>query len=366
MPQHKILLVGPYPPPYGGLSVQLQQWHLYVQKTLGWPCDVLNISEKRREPVPGASPVYGYVDFWRKLTRYARDGYLIHLVTNGHNVKSWLSALCCALAACINGRRSLLVFGSGILPTFVQQSGPVAGLIMRTAVRLSGGIVCRNEEMRDAILTLGADGCKVWIVSGYYGTTNHSAEVPSGIQKFLSQHRPIIGAMATTLAPEYGVPVLLEGVHRLQERYPDSGLVLMGVGEKDRKELHIANGMNVCLPGALPNAVAMAVMSRLTVFVRPTLFDGDSRSVREALSLGVPVVASNTGYRPPGVKLFEKGSVPAMAAAIGEVLEGNDGGSSCRNTAASADSVNQMLRLYAALLSSRKTESAEVCRPSRG
>src|SRR5207237_8423081 len=192
----------------------------------------------------------------------------------------------------------------------------------------------------------------VWIVSGYYGTTNHSAEVPSRIQKFLSQHRPIIGAMATTLAPEYGVPVLLEGVHRLQERYPDSGLVLMGVGEKDRKELHIAKGMNVWLPGALPNAVAMAVMSRLTVFVRPTLFDGDSRSVREALSLGVPVVASNTGYRPPGVKLFEKGSVPAMAAAIGEVLEGNDGGSSCRNTAASADSVNQMLRLYAALLSS--------------
>src|SRR5881397_34611 len=351
MPQPRILLVGPYPPPYGGLSVQLQQWQHYLEKTLGWRCEVLNISEKRREPVPGASPVYGYVDFWRKLTRYARKGYLIHLVTNGHNVKSWLSALCCALAGCINDRRSLLVFGSGILPTFVQQSGPVAGVIMRAAVRLGGGIVCRNEEMRQAILKLGADGCKVSIVSGYYGTPDHSAEVPAGIQNFLSEHRPIIGAMATTLAPEYGVPLLLEAVHRLQQSYPDLGLMLMGVGENDRTQLPLADQINVCMPGALPNPVAIAVMSRLTTFVRPTLFDGDSRSVREALSLGVPVVASNTGYRPAGVKLFQKGSVPEMTASIREVIEAADGSSSRRNIATSADSVNQMLKLYAALLS---------------
>lgn len=205
--------------------------------------------------------------------------------------------------------------------------------------------------MRDAILKLGARGSKVSIVSGYYGYLDHSAEVPAGIQHFLSGHRPVIGAMATTLAPEYGVPLLFEAVHRLQQHYPDLGLVLMGVGEKDRTELPIVDEMNVCLPGALPNPVAMAVMSRLTVFVRPTLFDGDSRSVREALSLGVAVVASNTGYRPPGVKLFEKGSVRELTAAIREVLEVTNGPSTRANIASSVDSVNQLLSLYTTLMS---------------
>src|SRR5437762_10794992 len=165
MPPHKILLVGPYPPPYGGLSVQLHQWQQYLQKTHGWYCEVLNISEKRKEPLPGTWPVHGYLDFWRKLTKYARNGYLIHLFTNGHNFKSWLSALACALAGAVNHRRSLIVFGSGNLPGFVHECGPVARAVAKMTVRLSGQIVGRTEEMLDALLGLGVDRRKVSIVS---------------------------------------------------------------------------------------------------------------------------------------------------------------------------------------------------------
>ena len=38
-------------------------------------------------------------------------------------------------------------------------------------------------------------------------------------------------------------------------------------------------------------------MSRITIFLRTTLYDGDSISVREALHLGVPVIASDNGMR---------------------------------------------------------------------
>src|SRR5437899_4471057 len=154
MQPRKILLVGPYPPPYGGLSVKLQQWQQQLQQTRGWTCEVLNISEKRAEPLAGAQPVHGRIDFLRKLTRYARQGYLIHLFTNGHNFKSWLSALACALAGCFNHRRTVLVFGSGNLPVFIQKSGPLALIVAGAALGLSGEIVCRNDEMRDAIVQL--------------------------------------------------------------------------------------------------------------------------------------------------------------------------------------------------------------------
>jgi glycosyltransferase involved in cell wall biosynthesis len=317
-----------------------------MQQTHGWTCEVLNIGERREEPLPGTHPVRGYLDFWKRLTKYARQGYLIHLFTNGHNFKSWLSALACALAGCINQRRSLLVFGSGNLPTFIRESGPVARAVAKIAVRLSGQIVCRNDDMLEALLNLGANRSKVSIVSGYYGTFDQSDDLPAGIQKFLGEHQPVLGAMATTLSPEYGIPLFLDAAERLHHQYPGLGVVLIGIDEKDRTQLRIPDQVDVCLAGALPNPVAMAVMNRLSVFVRPSFFDGDSRSVREALSLGIPVVASNTGLRPPGVKLFTTGDAAQMNAAMRETIEGADPIPPRQNTPAREDSVKQLLSLY--------------------
>jgi len=300
--------------------------------------------------LPGAHPVRGYLDFWKKLTKYARQGYLIHLFTNGHNFKSWLSALACALAGCINHRRSLLVFGSGNLPGFIEESGPLARRVAKTAVRLSGQIVCRNDDMLEALLKLGVDRSKVSIVSGYYGTFDQSDDLPIGIQKFLTEHQPVLGAMATTLSPEYGIPLLLDAAERLRHQYPKLGVVLIGIGDKERAQLRIPDQVDVCLAGALPNPVAMAVMSRLSVFVRPSFFDGDSRSVREALSLGIPVAASDTGLRPAGVKLFAKGDAAQMTAAVRETIEGAETVVPPTTTSAREESVSQLLSLYEKLV----------------
>src|SRR5438132_1391412 len=64
----------------------------------------------------------------------------------------------------------------------------------------------------------------------------------------------------------------------------------------------------------------LAVMQTLDVFVRPTYFDGDAGSVREALALGVRVVASETDSRPQGVWRFPCGDADALAAAIDAAL----------------------------------------------
>ena len=45
-------------------------------------------------------------------------------------------------------------------------------------------------------------------------------------------------------------------------------------------------------------------MKTCDLFLRPTNSDGDSVSVRESLSLGVPVIASDAAPRPNGTILF--------------------------------------------------------------
>jgi hypothetical protein len=58
------------------------------------------------------------------------------------------------------------------------------------------------------------------------------------------------------------------------------------------------------------------LMSRSQIFLRPTFQDGDSISVREALALGVPVVASRIGSRPPGTILFHPGDLQDLLSKV--------------------------------------------------
>ena len=60
-----------------------------------------------------------------------------------------------------------------------------------------------------------------------------------------------------------------------------------------------------------------------SVYLRATTTDGDALSVREALALGVPVVASDACDRPEGVLLFKTHDAPDMARAIRMSLDGN-------------------------------------------
>src|ERR1700683_2340394 len=104
----KILLIGQYPPPHGGISVHL----LGLQQQLsaaGIPCAVLDLHRWG-----------GKVGFARTLVRYAADCWTIRLHTNGHNAKSWLVTLLCGFVARIHGTVRILTLHSGMVPRYLN------------------------------------------------------------------------------------------------------------------------------------------------------------------------------------------------------------------------------------------------------
>lgn len=315
----KLLLVGPYPPPYGGIATTVRDLHRYLSGRPGWEVAVLDIGERRREPggdriaAPGPSAYLG------TLLRFARRGYTIHLETNGHNDKSWLSALACVAAGRLNGGRTVVAFGSGGLPAYLRGARGwrrlVAGLVLRSAGRL----ICRNLPMREALAEAGAPRERLVVLPGFLGLEATSpAPVPPELAQFLDRHEPVLG-VTTGVGPEYGLSLLFAALVALIPVFPRIGLVLMGPGVEPEGEGALR--AHVACTGPLPREVALGVMRRLTLFVRPTLIDGDANSVREALELGVPVVASATDYRPPGVLTFRRGDVADLVRAVRQSLE---------------------------------------------
>ena len=73
--------------------------------------------------------------------------------------------------------------------------------------------------------------------------------------------------------------------------------------------------------GEVHRSSALAIVSSSDVFIRPTLVDGDSVSVREALALGKPVVATRVGHRPSEVRLVPPGDAAALARGLVEAAE---------------------------------------------
>lgn len=356
MSNMRVLLVGPYPPPYGGLAVQIYEWRRYLSGLGTCECAILNIGESRSADIAECIPVRGAWDFAGKVYRYVRRGYLVHLVTNGHNLKSWLCSFVCALAGAGHGRRTVLVFGSGHAPDYIDNAGLAVRLLIRAAIAFGGRLICRNERTRRSLVSAGADPRKIVILSGFLGVhARAAAPIPQAIEAFLSAHSPVLGATAGA-DPEYGVPLMLEGLGELRKVYPRIGLVVMGPGPEACARFSGTRRVpdHVCLTGPLPHDVALEIMRRLTAFLRPTYFDGDSNSVREALALGVPVVASDTDFRPEGVVQFRRGDVQDLVGRVRETLARARDRTNEKRGGVESDSAARLVSLYREL--SRSTE----------
>jgi glycosyltransferase involved in cell wall biosynthesis len=100
--------------------------------------------------------------------------------------------------------------------------------------------------------------------------------------------------------------------------------------------------------GDVPHAQTLKTVAVSDVFLRTTLYDGDSISVREALHAGTPVIATDNRMRPPGVHLVPISDPPALAAAVARVVRQPP---SRRQLDAASDApLEQVLDVYSELL----------------
>lgn len=310
----RVLLIGDYPPPYGGLSVQIVALRDRLADRDDTEVQVLDIGTLRRERRSGCLPARHPFGFAATAVGHVRRGFTAHLHTNGHNVKSWILTLVCTSAG-LAGRRTLVSLGSGRMPDFLAEVRPWIRAVARAGLAAAGGVIVRNERARAALVAFGVAPEKVVILPGFYGVSpDEVGRLPRAVERFKRHHRPLIGAIASP-EPVYGIALLLDATARLRRQHPTLGVVLVGLDE-------LTDG---CPRWALPigergRPSLLAVMRALDVFVRPTYFDGDASSVREALALGVRVVASETDFRPEGVWRFRCGDADALAETIEAAL----------------------------------------------
>ena len=130
------------------------------------------------------------------------------------------------------------------------------------------------------------------------------------------------------LIPIKGVTYLVKAMAEVVQRHPNSLLVLVGKGdEKGEEEFKLSKQVenlgiadNVLFLGWRPDVDE--IMGCFDIFVLPSLNEGMGRVLVEAMSAGLPIVASRVGGIPDLVKHGENGLLvpPANAGALEQAI----------------------------------------------
>jgi glycosyltransferase involved in cell wall biosynthesis len=348
----RVLQLGPYPPPHGGVQSNLVAIQTYLRRQ-DISCAVINITRNRQVDADDVYYPENAVQLLGLLLRLKYD--VLHLHLGGMLSRRLLSlGLVCTLQP---GSTSVMTFHSGGYPSTpeAQATGPnsFAGFVLRRFK----GLIGVNPEILNFFHKLGVPPERTRLIYPHAFLTQEapSGPLPEPLQSFFTQHNPVLISVGL-LEPEYDLPLQIEAIGQVRKKFPKAGLIMIGSGsleqELRRRIAAQPDASHILLSGDVPHAATMQAISQASVMLRTTLYDGDAVSVREALHLGTPVIATDNGMRPAGVCLIPKSNMPAVLLAIEKQLMLPP----LHRTSSAPDesNLNAVLALYRHLLQERR------------
>lgn len=317
---YRILQIGPYPPPGTGWSVRIKMLKRYIERA-GHVCTVMNTNKNRRVNTAEFVPIRHGLDYAAKVFKYCMQGYLVHMHINGKSTKSPVLAL---IAECISRlffRPAVLTFHAGVVQDyFPKQNKFWLDNIFRLIFLMAGKIICNNEDVKTRIVEYGIRPEKIIPIPAFcMEYIEDKAALPAALAEFIRKHEPVVCSYIY-LRHDFNIEFLLQALARVTKSLPQVGVILVGA---DREHEALQERLrqfgllsHVHIAGDLDHGDFLAVLDASHVYIRTPVVDGVSSSVLEALMLGVTVVASENGSRPPGVLTYVDGDIASFTQTL--------------------------------------------------
>lgn len=328
----RIALVGPMPPPEGGMANQTRQLSELLQRE-GAKIVVVAVNAAYRPSwiakVRGVRAIFRLLPYIIRLWRVAGEVDIVHIMANS----GWSWHLFATPAVWIARQRGV--------PSVVNYRGGQA----ETFLRRSGGVVLKTLHGASALAVPSRFLQQIFAQRGV-----PSEVVPNivDIERFrpadstLGAARPHL-VVARNLEPIYDNATALRAFALVRDELPEARLTVAGSGPERQAlqtlavGLRIAGAVDFC--GRLDRDRMAELYRSASVVMNPSRVDNMPNSVLEAMACGVPVVSTDVGGVPFLVKngvtglLVAVGDHAAMAAAVRRVLIEPDLAERLRNAA---------------------------------
>ncbi len=299
-----VLQLGPYPPPEGGINRNI----LAIREELvdrGHTCSVIATSRSTR--IVDEAGVYHprtAMALLKLLLTLKFD--VLHLHIGGDVTKRVMALV--GLCGFVGRGKNVFSLHSGAYPT--SDAGRAAkrnsfrGLIFRRYER----IIAVNPLIAEVFGRYGVEKGKVSVIHPFvHRLPDKTVEVPAALREFAVEHSPFLITVGL-LEKEYDLFMQIDSMERVLERFPAAGLMIIGSGSLEAR-LKDAIAVKpyadqVLLAGDVEHPITLNLIDEADILLRTTIFDGDAISVREALFLETPVIATDNGMRPENVEVI--------------------------------------------------------------
>jgi len=318
----RVLQLGPYPPPHGGVQTNLVALRRFLLERR-IPCPVINLTRFRKPP--DDHQVYYPKNALQLLWLLLRLRYdIIHLHIGGNLTWRLLGlSLICGL---IPWAKAVLTFHSGGYSSSRHGTTACPSSLRGFVFRRFDRLIAVNPEIAGLFLRFGVSPRRTRLICPYSFSARETLQnrpLPHQLNDFYQSHSPVFVTVAL-LEPEYDLPLQIEVLESVRRRFPNAGLAIIGSGSLEtelRSQISAKSfAEHIFLSGDLSHDDALHAIASADLFLRTTLFDGDSISLREAIQLGTPVIATNNQMRPPQVHLIPPSDLAALRRAIEDRL----------------------------------------------
>ena len=315
-----VLQLGPVPPPEGGISRHIGAIRRQLAK-IGASSSVIATSKSAEVRLAeGVHYPRTIREFFAALRSVDCD--ILHLHVGGDITKRVLAmALVSVLLG--HGKKVLTIHSGGFAHTPAAKAAKrysFAGFVFRRFSK----VIAVNDSLAAVLRRFGVADANIEIILPFALEPPPSdPPVPDDLRAFCDAHSPLLVSVGG-MEKDYEPFLQIDSFQEIKAGFPTAGLIIVGSGSltADVKEHVKDSGLSnsVCIAGGLDHDVVMYLLNNADLMLRITLFDGDAISVREALFLGTPVVATDNEMRPPGVSLVPIGDKNAVVQAVTEIL----------------------------------------------
>lgn len=301
-----IEIIGEYPPPRGGISVHIERLcsRLIEKGALVKVCDMSGVSPEQK---PGFVSVSKSRKKW--LARFLMSGGdgIVHFHELGWRFRAAVLAV-----SKLKGRRVVITAHS--LRESYNEQGLLDRLLMRYVATNADYIIAVGEKELQGLLELGCPRERVSVIPAFIPPADSNGELPEWLENYIASKDVIVSANGSSTelyngADLYGCDMLIELCRRLRS-HMDIGFVYC----LSRNYITDAANYEALAERAAELGDSFRfvhedvdfpqVLRRSQLFIRPTATDGDAISLREAISLRVPSLASDASVRPQGSIIF--------------------------------------------------------------
>lgn len=306
-----------YPPPIGGISIHIKRFvHILEKKNCLY--HVYDIFSKEKDHLPNVTRIrYPYL-WYLKYLLFSRQK-IIHAHITGIILLYVYSLLT------LKKSKLIITIHSISIPNYIRKTSVFQKRIITWIINHTYKFITVNNEFRESLLTslkpYGLNPDVIQTISPFLPpvvTDDDYNMMDSRVMPFINTHTPVISANAFMLHLHdgkqlYGIDMCVELCSRLKAQYPKIGIVVcVSVVNQATSEIYTQLMKRISELDISENMLILTggndfppILSLSDVFVRPTNTDGDALSIREAISFGIPTIASDIVKRPDGCLTFK-------------------------------------------------------------